>query len=740
MDDVVNCPNCGEANPKDLPFCQHCQWRLHSLTEESASQSDANSTTTPFEAPGSQDGSESVPDWLMNAAEHGGSDAAASASPGKSRQGDSSVDGDDLLAGLTLQSQAEPEDIPEWVARIMGIPQREVTPESAASDSPTRIPDAPRSESSVVQDSMESTESSARTWELATGPTDRAAAEGMGPLQQIRETAEQASGAEDNEINEWLRQLDASAARREIASRPHGTRTAQDIPSWVDGMLGVSATSPQGPGSPEDELPEWLVKPARSEKTDPISRQSPALDPSDAAPATGVPHRPAADPMTMPPVTSQRTAAEPPEVVPPFPPEETHRLDVDAVFASMQMPDWLADVERGRAASTDPGQRPGDEEQIAPANLPSWVEAMRPMENEAPARKHESTDARPEARGPLLGLHGVLPAIPGAASPSSRPRSHAIRLETSEQHVAHARLLEDLLAAEIQPAPLRGMPQLRPQNVLRWVTGALMVILLGGALLSGSRIFPLPAAVPIESNAAIQAVESIQPDAAVLAVFDYEPATAGEMEATASSLMDHLLLLKHPRLAVISSSPTGSALAERFISGMLADRAYVRGSQYVNLGFLPGGLAGVRFFAEDPVAAVPLGAASDRVWDSTVLIGTHHLQDFAAIIVITDGLESGRVWIEQTQDARGSSHMIVVSSAQAGPMLLPYFNSGQVQGLVSGLNGAAGPELSNSGLPGKVRQYWDAYSLGLYAAALLIVVGAAWHVSRAARERQRDLA
>jgi hypothetical protein len=267
-----------------------------------------------------------------------------------------------------------------------------------------------------------------------------------------------------------------------------------------------------------------------------------------------------------------------------------------------------------------------------------------------------------------------------------------------------------------------------------------MVILLGGSLLSGSRIFPLPASVPIESNAAIQAVQSIQPDAAVLAVFDYEPATAGEMEATGSSLMDHLLLLKHPRLAVISTSATGSALAERFLSGTLADRAYVRGSQFVNLGFLPGGLAGVRFFAEDPVTAVPLGAASDRVWDSSVLIDTRSLDDFAAIILITDGLESGRVWIEQTQEARGTSQMIVVSSAQAGPMLLPYFDSGQVQGLVAGLNGAAGPEISNNGLPGMVRRYWDAYSLGLYGAALLIVAGAAWHVFMLSRERQRDLA
>jgi hypothetical protein len=738
MDDVVICPNCGEVNPKDFPFCQHCQWRLHSLDEESGSQSDADSTAAPIDPLGTQGGSESVPDWLMNASELGSSDTMESFPAGESLPRDSAP-GDDLLAGLTLQSQAESEDVPEWVARIMGFSEHEVAPQTAASDSPTEIPDMPRSESSGVHYSMEPTESTSRTEDLAMGPTDGATEGDINPLGRAAESAEQASAAEDNEINQWLRQLDASAARRETASTPHEIRGAQDVPSWVDGMLGVPTTSPQGPGGPEDRVPEWLVEPARSEETD--SWPSPELDPSDAVPATGAQDRHTADLTTMPAATSSQTVGERPVAVPPFPPEEIHRLDVDAVFASMQMPDWLAEVERGQSASSEAGPSLGDEEPIAPVNLPSWVEAMRPMENEAPARKPGSTDASPEARGPLLGLHGVLPAIPGAAAASSRPKSQSIRLETSEQHVAHARLLEELLATEMQPAPpLKGAPQLAPQNALRWVIGAVMVILLGGALLSRSRIFPLPAAVPIESNAAIQAVQSIQPDAAVLAVFDYEPATAGEMEATASSLIDHLLLLKHPRLAVMSTSPTGSALAERFISGMLADRAYVRGTQFVNLGFLPGGLAGVRFFAEDPVGAVPLGAASDRVWDSTVLSGTRHLQDFAAIIVVTDGLESGRVWIEQTQDARGSSPMIVVASAQAGPMLLPYFNSGQVQGLVAGLNGAAGPELSNSGLPGKVRQYWDAYSLGLYVAALLIVAGAAWHISMAARERQQDLA
>ena len=207
------------------------------------------------------------------------------------------------------------------------------------------------------------------------------------------------------------------------------------------------------------------------------------------------------------------------------------------------------------------------------------------------------------------------------------------------------------------------------------------------------------------------------------------------MEVTAASIMDHLLLLKHPRLALVSTSPTGSALAERFISATLQERAYARGLQYTDLGFLPGGLSGVRLFAQDPLNALPYGAATDRVWESEVLRGISVLPDFGAILILTDTTEGGAVWIEQTAGSRGSVPMVVISSAQAAPMLLPYFDSGQVQGLVAGMNGATGPEVANGGRPGLVRRYWDAYNLGLYAAALLITLGAIWQIFGRVRRR-----
>ncbi len=84
--------------------------------------------------------------------------------------------------------------------------------------------------------------------------------------------------------------------------------------------------------------------------------------------------------------------------------------------------------------------------------------------------------------------------------------------------------------------------------------------------------------------------------------------------------------------------------------------------------------------------------------------------------------------------------MVIVSSAQAGPMLLPYVDSNQLSGLIAGVYGAVGAEQANGGLPGIVRRYWDAYNVGLYVAALLILFGGAWNLARGIQDRRGEQA
>ena len=109
---------------------------------------------------------------------------------------------------------------------------------------------------------------------------------------------------------------------------------------------------------------------------------------------------------------------------------------------------------------------------------------------------------------------------------------------------------------------------------------------------------------------------------------------------------------------------------------------YRAGEGYFNLGYLPGGSAGVLAFVKSPQTAIP---SSD----------VENFSQYAAVIVLTDHAESGRVWVEQlyarkqSDPALANQPLLVIASAQAGPLLQPYVSSRQVAGMISGLPDAA---------------------------------------------------
>jgi hypothetical protein len=359
---------------------------------------------------------------------------------------------------------------------------------------------------------------------------------------------------------------------------------------------------------------------------------------------------------------------------------------------------------------------------------------MRPVETSV-GQTSASTGGEQmlETRGALAGLHGVLPAVP-MVSATSKPKSYSVKLQASEEQQTHSALLEQILAAETAPEPIASFSPLVTQRVLRWVLGVLLLVTVSGILFLRTQVFALPLSDPNLISGGIRdallTTNAITESSRVLVVMDYEPALAGEMEATALPLLD-VLTSKRATLAFISTSPTGGLLVERLFSGPLRNSNYVRGSNYLNLGYLPGELAGVRSFAQNPEAAVPI----DMDRNPVPLQGVTSLSQFAAMIVITDSIESARTWVEQTTAYRGVTPIVMVSSAQAAPMIEPYYDSRQVSGLVSGLYGGAIFEQNNANRPGFARSYWDAFSLGLLLAAVLMLGGGLWNLTIGARDR-----
>jgi hypothetical protein len=209
------------------------------------------------------------------------------------------------------------------------------------------------------------------------------------------------------------------------------------------------------------------------------------------------------------------------------------------------------------------------------------------------------------------------------------------------------------------------------------------------------------------------------------------------MEAAAAPMFDQMMVLRHPRLTFISTNETGAILAEHFLGGPLAERGYQYGNQYLNLGYLPGGVMGIRAFTQNPVIAMPFDIFLNPAWTSAPLQGVSSLSQFAALIVITDNADTARAWVEQTMSTRQAAPfpVVIISSAQASPMIQPYYDSGQVNGIVNGLFGGAIFEQNNANRPGTARNYWDAYSLGMLLAMSLMLGGSLWSVALGLRDR-----
>jgi hypothetical protein len=218
---------------------------------------------------------------------------------------------------------------------------------------------------------------------------------------------------------------------------------------------------------------------------------------------------------------------------------------------------------------------------------------------------------------------------------------------------------------------------------------------------------------------------------------DYPAGFSGEMEAVASGVFDHLMI-KGIYLALVSSQPSGPALAEHLIDTANANggHTYHDVGQYANLGYIPGGTAGLFAFVQSPRQVVPsaLNATGEiDPWNTGSLTNINRLSDFGMIIVITNDPEVARAWVEQTHSELADKPLLMLVSAQAEPVVRPYYEGTPrlVSGMLAGIAGGAGYEASLA-RPGLGGAYWSMFGLGVTLAMALIVLfgGMGWIIDR----------
>ncbi len=567
------------------------------------------------------------------------------------------------------------------------------------------------------------------------------------------QTADQSKSAliqppSSDEVPDWLQTISGRPTSAEASSAATPEQSAGDSTTdWLQsfGSAGLTASSPDSAGKPDQSIsepaapenageaePDWLSRITKS--TQPADQETP----SAAAPAieTG-----GAILGEIPDWLSNIKPQEAPSQ------EESGRqafvLDNSTIelpaseepgknpFAGEGVPDWLSEVPQGaEAQAAQNGQADDSTEQLEPAQLPGWLQAMRPLEAVAPTAVPVD-DQRVEKSGPLAGLKGILPGD-DLVTQYRKPPSYSVKLKITEKQRASANLLEQMLGQESSPQAIPQDHVRIPQRLVRLVIALILIaVLLFPLLTSGGSLVP-PAITPPANVVQFHTALDALPDGGnILLAVDYDPGFAGEMRFAASSVLERLIE-KNESLVLVSTVPAGPVIAQNLIAQTLLDRPdlaakYSLSSSVVNLGYLPGGAASLQEFASAPRQAAQFGfkagVDASSPWLQPALQNIQDVSQFSMVMVLTDSLDSGRAWIEQVQPVLKTTPLTMVVSAQAAPLIQPYVDSGQVKAMISGISGGTAFEhyLKTAGVSSSAD--WNAYTSGLLVLVAFIFLG-----------------
>lgn len=545
---------------------------------------------------------------------------------------------------------------------------------------------------------------------------------------------------DDSAGPDWLTGLPTMDSER--PSRASSGKTEEqedDRPDWLQDKAPVAApTQEDEPAlTPSDEeSPDWLGSISKETPTEPTKGASPI---SDAAAAEGVDEEftdlPGESGEGSLPNWLENLKFSPDDSKPGIGAEDMSIEDYagedvsSMLFEAEDLPDWLS-AEAPEAVEEDipepvtapPPLPPAEgDEDIAPAELPSWLQAMRPIEAvTASISEEEERRAEPgeeERIGPLAGLSDVLPAEPHIVQFGSRSVP-VTGFQLSPAQKQYTNILKSMVDAEAAVPPVARRQVALPQQVLRWTIALLLMMIVFIGTLADSDLFALPeTGMPAEQSAVVSQIESLPQGSRVLLAFEYQPGFTGEMEVAAFAVINHLLM-RGASLEVVSTQATGPDIADRFLSTKFNRYPQIAAGQYVNLGYISGGGAGLLNFAANPNAATNPTTAQN-------------IRDFAMVLVITDDPDLARIWVEQVQpfldptNSGNGTPLIMVVSAQAEPLVYPFYQSNprQVTGIISGIVGGAYYEHVVNQVAaeqGTAQDYWFAYNIALLIAVVLI--------------------
>jgi hypothetical protein len=211
---------------------------------------------------------------------------------------------------------------------------------------------------------------------------------------------------------------------------------------------------------------------------------------------------------------------------------EPLEADEEVEEAPPAPPEWLKvpDSEESVPSPKEP--------EISPAELPGWLEALRPADTVTPSGPVEDvSNADIVTAGPLMGLRGVISPHHSAIR-ARKPPTYSIKLRVTDEQNARVEMMQELLANEEKPTPLPSQPIITSRNIFRIIIAVSLLLPIIWMIISGKQNTTLPQTGDIPGVVDFtQQIQNLPSGAAVLVAFDYEAGFSGELNIAITNVL-----------------------------------------------------------------------------------------------------------------------------------------------------------------------------------------------------------
>jgi hypothetical protein len=196
------------------------------------------------------------------------------------------------------------------------------------------------------------------------------------------------------------------------------------------------------------------------------------------------------------------------------------------------------------------------------------------------------------------------------------------------------------------------------------------------------------------ARATFDAIEAVPEGSRVLISFDYDPASAAELQPMANAMVHHCASKGH-RIVFMALWPLGKQMADQTIDQVLLnfhpDLEY--GTDYVQLGYQAGNEGVVKLMATNIPEQYKTDTSGTKLADLPLVGDLRNTSDFKLVASLSAGYPGAKEWVQYADSADKEAFTLVSGSTGVQvSQLLPYYPA-QLEGMLVAVKGAAEYEM-----------------------------------------------